>query len=47
MELIEELKEYLAQATRIVFLGGAGDFHRKRYSGFSQCTRFISKKSMP
>ena len=24
MELIEELKEYLAQATRIVFLGGAG-----------------------
>ena len=45
MELIEELKEYLAQATRIVFLGGAGVSTESDIPDFRSAQDLYQKKA--
>ena len=45
MELIEELKEYLAQATRIVFLGGAGVSTESGIPDFRSAQGLYQKKA--
>lgn len=45
MELIEELKEYLVQATRIVFLGGAGVSTESGIPDFRSAQGLYQKKA--